>query len=203
MTKGEGMRKFVVCAVILSAVVGAGIAYSAASPSAKLVKQDRVWGGGIAAASASDANAVCAVNGPNICINRPRNFAVDGHAEGDGSQATGNSGYATQTGRTVTCVNVDGTKAAIGGVITATSNGAGIGDVYVQYFQDRGTTAPASQRDYMSLVYAAPLDDAFWEGALPAGFPYVCPAAGGTSGLPAFYFELDGGDITVQDAPAS
>ena len=196
------MRKFVICTAVLSTVVGAGIAYAAASPAAKLAKQDRIWGGGIAAASAGDTNAVCAVNAPSICINRPRSFAIDAHAEGDGSQATGSSGYATQTGRTVTCVNVDGKKAAIGGVITATSNGANPGDVYLQYFEDRGTTSPASpQRDYMSLVYAAPLDDAYWEGNLPTGFPYVCPAAGGTSGLPAFYFEIDGGDLTVQDAP--
>jgi hypothetical protein len=102
-------------------------------------------------------------------------------------------------------VNVEGNKAAIGGVITASPIGVGVGDVYVQYFVDRGTTSLASpQRDHMSLVYNAPLDDdQYWGGALPVGFPYVCPPAGGTPGLKAFYFEMDGGDVTVQGAPAS
>jgi hypothetical protein len=198
------MKKFVICAVILSAIVGPGIAYSAGSPSAKLQKQDRVWGGGIAAASASDESPVCSITDVNVCISRPRNFGVDGHAEGDGSQAAGSSAYAGQTARTVTCVNVEGNEAAIGGVITASSSGTSVGDVYVQYFVDRTTTAPTSpQRDYMSLVYSAPLGDPYWGGGLPAGFPYVCPPAGGTSVLKAFYFEMDGGDVTVQDAPAS
>ena len=38
------MRKFGLYAVTLVALVAAGVAYSAASPSAKLQKQDRVYG---------------------------------------------------------------------------------------------------------------------------------------------------------------
>jgi hypothetical protein len=40
------MKKLVACAVALTAVVGAGVAYAAASPSAKLDKRDRLSGGG-------------------------------------------------------------------------------------------------------------------------------------------------------------
>jgi hypothetical protein len=36
------MRKFVIFAVAIAAVVGASVAYSASSPSAKLQKQDRL-----------------------------------------------------------------------------------------------------------------------------------------------------------------
>jgi hypothetical protein len=188
------MRKFVFFAVILAAVVGAGIAYSAASPGEKLAKQDRVWGGGYVAAS--DGAPACSVNEPTICILNPRNFAVDAHAEGDGSQAVGNSAYSFDTSRTVTCESVDGSRAAIGGVVSASALDH-VGWVYVQYFIDRGTTDPQSpQHDYMSLVYTGRLDSSW-----PAGFPYLCPPAGGTPSVEAVYFEMTGGDVTVQDAP--
>ena len=194
------MKKLLVSAVILTALAGAGIAYSAASPSAKLAKQDRVWGGGIAAASATPTNLVCSINDSSVCLARPRNFAVDAHAEGDGSQAAGNSAYGGETSRTVTCENVDGNKAAIGGVIVASADASILGWGYVQYFVDRGTTDLTSpQHDYMSLLNIGPLTDPAW----PAGFPYACPPAGGTPTLPAIYFEVNGGDLTVQDAPAS
>jgi hypothetical protein len=184
------MRKFVLVAVVLAAVVGASVAYSASSPSAKLQKQDRVWGGG-------DWSGGCSVNDPSICIPNGRNVAVDAHAEGDGSDAAGNSAYAAFTSRSVTCLSVDGNTAAIGGVNIA---GANVGWGYVEYFVDRGTTSPATvQQDLGSLIYVIPLDDPSW----PAGFPYVCPPAGGSPTLPPVYFELDGGDIAVQDAAAS
>ena len=193
------MRKFVFCAVTLAAVVSASVAYSAASPSAKLAKQDRVWGGGIAAASATATNPVCAVNDSTLCLGNPRNFAVDAHAESDGSEAVGNSAYGGETSRTVTCENVDGNKAAIGGVIVADPDDPSIvGFGYVQYFVDRGTTSLTSpQHDYMSLLNIDPLAAPEW----PSGFPYVCPPAGGSPTLPAAYFEMNGGDVTVHDAP--
>jgi hypothetical protein len=184
------MRKFVLLAVALVAVVGAGVAYSAASPSAKLDKQDRLWGGG-------HWSSGCAINDPSTCITNGRNVAVDAHAAGDGSGAAGNSAYASSPSRSVTCLNVQGDKAAIGGVLTSGDN---VGFGYVQYFVDQGTTSLTSpQHDLGSLSLIAPLDDP----SFPAGFPTVCPPAGGSQALPAFYFELDGGDLTVQDAPAS
>jgi hypothetical protein len=81
------MKRFVIGAVVVVAAIAAGVAYSAASPSAKLDKQDRVWGGGIAATSATPTNLVCAQNDPSVCIASPRNLAVDAHAEGNGSQS--------------------------------------------------------------------------------------------------------------------
>lgn len=85
------MKRLLVGAIVLAPIVGAGVAYSAASPSAKLAKQDRVWGGGVIAAS------TCSINYP-FCIGpTARNFAVDAHAEGNGAEAVGNSSYANRS----------------------------------------------------------------------------------------------------------
>jgi hypothetical protein len=188
------MRTLMLVAVALTAVVGAGVAYSASSPSAKLAKQDRVWGGGHVAAGS------CSVNVPTFCPPDARNFAVDAHAEGDGSGAAGNSAYNAHASRTVTCLSVNGNKAAIGGVVLVGGNIGNPGDVYVQYFVDRGTTSLSTpQHDYMSAIYTVtPPLNAEW----PEGFPYVCPPAEGTSTLPPVYLEIDGGDVSVQDAPS-
>jgi hypothetical protein len=181
------MKVFILGGLLLAAVVCAGVAYSGASPSAKLAKQDRVWGGG-------HIPAGCAINNPDACIPIGRNFAVDAHAEADGSEAVGNSSSNAATSRTVTCEQVSGNAAVVGGVITAgPTTGAG----YAQYFVDRGTTSPTTpQHDLASLIITEALDDPTW----PIGFPFVCPPAVGTSTLPALYIEMDYGDITVQDA---
>ena len=69
------MKKYVLWALALAALVGAGAAYTAVSPSAKLKKQDRVYGGGaVTPGCFSDSD---------FCYLRPHNFAVDGHAQGD------------------------------------------------------------------------------------------------------------------------
>lgn len=55
------MRKLMFLVAALIAVVGAGVAYSASSPSAKLDKQDRLWGGGYV------APGTCSINVPEVC----------------------------------------------------------------------------------------------------------------------------------------
>jgi hypothetical protein len=174
--------------VVIAALLGAAAAYTAASPSAKLAKQDRVWGGGQFGPGCDPATGTW-------CINVPRNLAVDAHAESDGGGAAGNSTYALSTSRSVTCLNVEGNSAAIGGVIEA---GALVGWGYIEYFVDRGTSDLASpQHDLASLSGIGPLTDPAW----PVGFPYVCPPATGAAGVFApVYFEMDRGDIVVQDA---
>jgi hypothetical protein len=96
-------------------------------------------------------------------------------------------------------LHVDGDTATVGGVIVETAPEAPTnpGDLFLQYFVDRGTSSPAAQRDLVSGVY-------FWPPthAWPEGFPDVCPPADATSGFPPVYLELLGGDITVQDAPS-
>ena len=191
------MRKLMFVAVALMAVVGAGVAYSASSPSAKLQKQDRLWGGGYVAADSQS------VNDPTFTTGVARNLAVDAHAEGNGSDAVGNSAQNNQTARTVTCLSVDGNKAAVGGVVLASSIG-NPGDLYLQYFVDRGTSSPSALRDWTSALYTG--SPTSQNSAWPPGFPYVCPPAGGSaSDPPEFpaYLEMAGGDITVQDAPSN
>lgn len=85
-----------------------------------------------------------------------RNFAVDAHAEGDGSAAVGNSALNNQTSRTVTCLSVDGNLAALGGVLIAGTPGSP-GGFYLQYFVDLGPTSPnPSQPDWTSALYTGP-----------------------------------------------
>ena len=96
----------------------AGVAYSAASPSAKVQKQDRVYCGG-------HIDPGCFTNS-GLCFEAPRNFAVDAHAQGDGSEAAGNSNYgatgAFEAYRGVTCLRLSGNTADVGGIIESGTN---------------------------------------------------------------------------------
>ena len=112
------MRKLMFVSVVLMAVVGVGVAYSASSPSAKLAKQDRLWGGGFV------APGTCSINFPDFCPAGARHYAVDAHAEGDGSGAAGDSAFNRATSSTVTCLRVDGDTATVGGVSVETAPGA-------------------------------------------------------------------------------
>lgn len=186
------MRRLMFLAVALMAVVGAGVAYAAATPSAKLEKQDRVWGGGYVAPD------TCSPNVPGFCPPGARNYAIDAHAEGDGSEAVGTTAFNNFTSVTVTCLRVDGDTATVGGVVAeaAAGSGANPGDYFLQHFVDRGTSSPAAQRDFASGVhFGAPTS------AWP-GFPNVCPPADESSAFGPAYLPLAGGDITVQDAPS-
>jgi hypothetical protein len=175
---------------IILALICAGVAYAAASPSAKLQKQDRVYGGG-------QFGAGCFSNS-TICFTEPRNFAVDAHAERDGREAVGNSTYGAPGGnnnvRRMTCLRVEGNSAAIGGII---ASGGSPGWWFVQYFVDRGGPA-LGDRDLASPSFIDPPGSSEW----PAGFPYVCPTP--TTGFPGaepIYREVQAGDVVVRDAP--
>lgn len=183
------MKKFCLYVGALLALVAAGVAYSAASPAAKLQKQDRVYGGG-------QFGPGCAT----VCVSNARNLALDAHADGDGTGAVGTSTYggtggALEQRRSVTCVQVDGDHAVVGGIV---ESGSDAGSWYAEYFVDRGgPAAAAGSRDLASLSFEAAAGSTEW----PAGFPYTCPSA--TEGFPGAeptYLELDEGDIAVQDA---
>jgi hypothetical protein len=109
----------------------------------------------------------------------------------------GNSSYANQPSRTVTCLNVNGNKAAIGGTVVAGTIG-NPGDYDVLYVVDRGTSAADSPRDLVSALYEGPPTDPW-----PDGFPYVCPPAQGVESTDVAFLETVGGDINVQDAPSN
>jgi hypothetical protein len=172
-------------------LIGAGVAYAAASPSAKLEKQDRLYGGG-------QFGPGCFSNS-TLCFSEARNFAVDAHAEGDGSEAAGNSTYGAPDGannyRTVTCLRVEGNRVAIGGVIVS---GGHPGWWYVQYFVDRGGPA-TGDRDLASPSFIDSPGAPGW----PAGFPAVCPSpTTGFTGAEPIFQEVPAGDLVVQDAAA-
>jgi len=187
------VKAFALYAVTLAVLVAAGVAYSAASPGAKLQKQDRVYGGG-------QFGPGCFTT--TLCFANARNFAVDAHAQGDGSDAVGNTTYGApgatfQQDRSVTCVRVDGNRAAIGGIV---ESGSDAGAWYVQYFVDRGgPSAALGSRDLASPSF----QDAAGASSWPAGFPYACPSP--TTGFPGaepVYLGIDEGDVVVQDAPS-
>jgi hypothetical protein len=189
-------KKLVLCVLALVALVGAGAAYTAASPSAKLQKQDRVYGGG-------QYGPGC-FSDTDFCYAFPRNIAVDAHAEGNGAEASGNETYGhpdvPQASRRmkVTCLRVEGNKAAVGGII---EEGPDAGFWYVRYLVDRGGPG-GTTRDLASPLDVDVAGSPYWAG-IP-GFPYACPspATGVPNGGPPIYRELDEGDIVVQDAPS-
>jgi hypothetical protein len=187
------VRKFTLYVVALLAVVGASVAYAAASPSAKLQKQDRVYGGGQFGPGCFSSV---------ICFANPRNVAVDAHAQGDGTEVAGTSTYGSPSStfdqrKDISCLRVDGNRAVIGGTI---QSGPGAGDFYAQYFVDRG--GPSAAPGNLDLVSPSFEDSPSAEG-WPAGFPSTCPSP--TAGFPGgepVYLELDEGDIVVSDAPS-
>jgi len=190
-------RKKALAATIVLALIGAGVAYAAASPSAKLEKQDRVYGGGqIAAGCFSYEDGT-----PHpLCFSAPRNLSIDAHAEGNGAEAGGNSNYAAPTSdadgrRSVTCLRVAGNHAVVGGILLTGSN-AGWG--YVQFYVDRGTVG-SGPRDLLAPTW---IDTVEALATSVPGFPSVCPPTTGTQDIAAIYRELEWGDIVVQDAPA-
>jgi hypothetical protein len=185
------VKKFMLYALALAMLVGAGAGYTAASPSAKLQKQDRVYGGG-------QYGPGCFSN-TTFCFAFARNFAVDGHSQGDGNEAAGNENYGhpdiPQASRSmkITCLRVEGNKAAVGGII---ESGPDAGFWYVRYFIDRGGPG-GTDRDLASPLDVDPAGSAYW----PVGFPYTCPSpTTGVGGEPV-YREIDEGDVVVQDAP--
>jgi hypothetical protein len=191
------VRKFSLYVGALLALVAAGAAYSAASPSAKLEKQDRLYGGGQFAAGCF--NYEDGTQYP-LCFPAARNLSVDAHAEGNDAEAVGDANYAAPGSsadgrRSVTCLRVDGTHAVIGGIILTGSN-AGWG--FVQFYVDRGTVG-SGPRD---LVGPSFTDTVEALATIVSGFPASCPPPSGTQDLPAVYRELEWGDIVVQDAPA-
>jgi hypothetical protein len=183
------MKKALLPAVAVLLLAGAGVAYTATSPSAKLAKQDRLYGGG-------QFGPGCFSNS-TVCFSNPRNFAVDAHAQGDGTDAVGDGTYGTpgitQSTRSVTCLRVEGNAAAIGGVIQSGDNA---GAWYAQYFVDRGGPG-FGERDLASPSFVDAPGAADW----PDGFPYTCPSP--STGFPAgppIFLEVGEGDVVVQDA---
>ena len=108
-----------------------------------------------------------------------------------------------RTGRSlsgyVTCMNVDGNRASIGGVFDPPPAQPGItaGDPFVFYVEDNGTLS-SSTPDQISAISALPETDPD-RPLMPAQFPDVCPSPDSIYG----YAPLLSGDITVVDGTVS
>jgi hypothetical protein len=96
----------------------------------------------------------------------------------------------------VTCINVDGNRAAVAGVLTEEPGQPGIsaGDPYLIYLEDNGRPG-SSSADQISVLVVLPEGDPDW-ALMPAGFPNVCPSADSPSG----YAPLTSGDITITES---
>jgi hypothetical protein len=173
------MKRRAVALLVVTALSAAGIAYAAkATPtgpsaaamqygaSAGLPKGDAVFGGG------------------HFTFISGRSFSVT---------AAGNTGtlqYGVGTTRAeITCLNVVGNAAVVGGIIRESVNTADIGDLVFMYFVDNGPpVGPAVGGDMVS-----PLNIVAPGGSAAGGLPKVCPAVDATQAT----LLLDAGDVFV------
>lgn len=142
-------------------------------------------------------------NGGPFCPPVSYTIRLVGVQRGAGQRAWGsferlNHGTGRSIAGDVTCVNVDGNRASIGGVFThvATQPGFGVGDPFVLYIEDNGALG-SSTPDRISALAALPEGDPD-RPLMPAQFPYVCPSTGSIYG----WAPLLGGDITVTKGAA-
>lgn len=107
-----------------------------------------------------------------------------------------NNSRGTSLSGRVTCMAVEGNRAAIGGFFTIKASpqpGFEIGDPFVFYVEDNGTIGTPTA-DRISALAALPADDPD-RPLMPDSFPWVCPSADSIYG----YLPLTNGDITVAD----
>jgi hypothetical protein len=93
----------------------------------------------------------------------------------------------------ITCLNVQGDTASIGGIVTRTPTGEGTGVPYLVYVVDSGPPGSTTP-DLISPFAILPAGDPDL-ASVPANFPDTCPSPASIYG----YFPLTSGDITVQD----
>lgn len=91
----------------------------------------------------------------------------------------------------VTCTTVVGNRAAIGGVLSATSTAFG-GEPFVIWVEDNGTLGSPTP-DQISALLVLPPGDPAWP-LMPERFPRVCPSPDSLTG----YLPLTSGDVTVE-----
>ena len=176
------LKKIALPVLAVTALVIAGVAFSASGPNEQLASQNRVYGGGHF--NTSDGTA--------------RNFAVDAHTSGQ--TAFGDVEYAGPahwSHEQVLCVTVVGNRATIGTVITSADRPETIGLLTLFVLSDGGPPLSGTS-DSSTFHVSGPAND---NPAWPAGFPKTCPtpdAAAQSFGLQDF--ALDGGDVVVQNA---
>jgi hypothetical protein len=185
------MKRFVwlsVLALTALAAVG-GVAYSSSNPSAP-AGQDRVYGGG-------KAGPPLDCFPESFCISQTRDFSLDVHATPAGQALIGDLSDSRPAGpidrAEVTCVIVDGDKAAVGGLIRSGAAGL-IGLPFIAYLVDNGPPSSPVDDLYSRPFILTPGETFPGE---PADFPKTCPASADSF---FGYLDVHGGDIRIVDA---
>jgi hypothetical protein len=150
---------------------------------------DSVYGGGRHA-----GGGACTDGTTPFCPPNGREFSVDAHSNRSGGNAHGTLEYANpDTGAIilsgdVTCLQVDGDRAVVGG---RANEGAIAGMGFLIYLEDRGRPGSAT-RDRVSPVFVLA------ESEEPPGFPRTCPAfEEDVNGVG--FFQQTFGDVAVTD----
>lgn len=190
---------------LLSAVTGALVAGLAVATIATargdaggLGKRDIVFGAGTFGPGCAETHA-----GP-FCITAQFTFRLLARSRGHGGRASGvferrNDVNGNTFLTEVTCANVEGNRAAIGGIVTRTPSpdpSSGTGVPFILYVEDNGTLdrSDGTTPDRISPFAVLPEGDPDLS-LMPEGFPRVCPSPESIYG----YFPLTSGDITVSD----
>ena len=177
---------FTLAVLALGAVVAIAAGVGLAGPGA--VGGDSMYGGG------RHAIGTCTDGTTPFCPPGGREFSVDAHATRNGRNAEGTLEYANPgTGAViaagdVTCLNLDGERAVVGGRVTEGS-AAGLG--FLMHLEDRGRPGSATRDRVSPLFVLAPAEE-------PPGFPRDCPDfEEDVNGVG--FFEQTFGDVAVVD----
>lgn len=173
-----------VASVALAALVVAGVAQSSPSD-AQYSEPDRLFGGG---RFEFDFDL-----GPNELI-LPREFSLQAESRngrnGFGTRIYGNPDQpAPAIPNVISCLNVEGAHAVIGGLDPA-------GTPYVQYFDDRSTAGKAPS-DRITPVLGVSAEEV--ATLMPKQFPDVCPSTVPPAGWGDVWATMESGDIAVVD----
>jgi hypothetical protein len=187
--EGDVKRTNVVALAVL--VLGTTVAIAAGTSLAGpgVDRGDSVYGGGRHALPGECTDGTTPFCPP------PREFSLDAHATGSGRNAEGTLEYANaDTGALiasgdVTCLNVDGERAVVGGRL---NEGPATGAGFLIHLEDRGRPGSAT-RDRVSplLLLLTPEEE-------PAGFPRTCPAFEEDVNGVGFFAQTYG-DVAVND----
>jgi hypothetical protein len=172
------MKRILLLGLIVAVMAGAGMALSATSGGG-MPGGPAIWGGGHATPLGD------------------RDFSIAAN-HGRGTFLYGVYGLGTPVvGGNVTCLNVSGNYAVIGGIIREAHYAPDfIGTPFLWYAVDNGGPS-SSTRDQISASYLGWVSKADLAAAgLPKGFPHVCPSAIAPSDIPLV--DLTAGDLVVQ-----
>jgi len=187
-------RALLATATVL-ALVPAGIAVASSGKASKATRLAPAFGSRFAHVYGGGRFGPGTFSSGGLTFANPRDFSVDARKTSAG--VNGHVDYGVNAGVLlldvdVTCLDVRGNTAAIGGIVRKSGDAEVVGDGFVMFLADNGPPTSAA-RDRSSAAFIDPLSAPEW----PSGFPRVCPAANGPFNAPG-YLDVHSGDIVVQ-----